>query len=121
MEDRLFQELLAATREALAHQKGDKRDLRTTSLPDPPEPMSPAAVRRLRDQVRASQAVFARCLNVSSKLVQAWEGGTRTPDGAALRLLRVAERVPGLLFALPGRVAPDRSRKLARRRKLVKA
>ena len=30
-----------------------------------------------------SQAVFARYLNVSTKLVQAWEAGRLTPDGVA--------------------------------------
>jgi DNA-binding transcriptional regulator YiaG len=101
MKDRLFSELLGATREALAHYRGEKRDLRTTVLPEPPRPMSRADVRRLRDRVKASQAVFAKCLNVSTKLVQAWEGGVRYPDGAALRLLRVAERAPTLVFGEP--------------------
>lgn len=128
MEDRLFQELLDATREALAHRTGEKRDLRTTALPELPEPMSRADVRRLRDQVKVSQAVFARCLNVSTKLVQAWEGGTRNPDGAALRLMRVAERAPALVFAPPMSVTPSRPThtrvvrygKLVRRRRGVK-
>lgn len=128
MEDRLFKELLDATREALAHYKGEKRDLRTTVLPEPPRPMSRAEIHKLRDRLKVSQAVFAKCLNVSTKLVQAWEGGTRQPDGAALRLLRLAERAPGLVFALgtreteasPGRSEPRERAKVARR-KLVKA
>jgi putative transcriptional regulator len=128
MEDRLFKELLDATREALAHYKGEKRDLRTTVLPEPPRPMSRAEIHRLRDRLKVSQAVFAKCLNVSTKLVQAWEGGTRQPDGAALRLLRLAEQAPGLVFAVgtrlndpgPGPGASHERRKSARR-KLVKA
>jgi len=72
--------------------------------------------------------VFAKCLNVSTKLVQAWEGGIRYPDGAALRLLRVAERAPGLVFATGRKAAESRSattkspqRPKVRRRKRAKA
>ena|ERR1051325_2299180 len=109
MEDRLFKDVLDATREALAHYKGEKRDLRTTILPEPPRPMSRAEIHQLRDRVKVSQSVFAKCLNVSTKLVQAWEGGLRYPDGAALRLLRVAEQAPGLVFAMGRKAADSRS------------
>jgi putative transcriptional regulator len=98
MKDDLFAELMESAAEALDHARG-KRELRTSTLPDPPEPMNPIEVRRLRERLSASQAVFAHCLNVSTKLVQAWEGHRRTPDGAALRLLRLAENCPALLFS----------------------
>jgi len=117
MDDKLFNGLLEATKEALAHHKGEKLDLRTTELPEPPEPMSRAEIKRLREQLKVSQPVFARCLNVSTKLVQAWEGGERRPDGAALRLLRIVERAPVLV--LPAAKAERRpvKRGLAVRRK----
>ena len=128
MEDRLFKNVLDATREALAHYKGEKRNLRTTILPEPPHPMSRVEIHRLRTKVNASQSVFAKCLNVSTKLVQAWEGGIRYPDGAALRLLRVAERAPGLVFAMGSKAADTGSvmtksghRPKVRRRTLAKA
>jgi transcriptional regulator with XRE-family HTH domain len=64
--------------------------------------MTPKEIRRLRKRANASQAVFAHHLNVSSKLAQAWEGGYRQPTGAALKLLRIAEANPDLVFdALP--------------------
>ena len=109
MEDRLFKDGLDATREALAHYRGKKRDLRTTILPEPPRPMSRVEIHKLRQRVNVSQSVFAKCLNVSTKLVQAWEGGIRYPDGAALRLLRVAERAPGLVFAMGRKGGEPRS------------
>jgi putative transcriptional regulator len=98
MDKALFSELLESTREALEHAKG-KRDLRTTVLPAPPKPMNARQVRKLRSRLNASQAVFASYLNVSTKLVQAWESDRRTPDGAALRLMRLAEKAPELLLA----------------------
>lgn len=102
MDDTMFAELLASANEALEHARG-RRDLRTTVLPRAPEPMNARDVRRLRLRFNASQAVFASYLNVSTKLVQAWEAGRRTPEGAALRLLRLAERAPELLL---GSVVP---------------
>lgn len=108
MDDAMFAELLASTNEALEHARG-RRDLRTTVLPRAPEPMNARDVRRVRSCFDASQAVFASYLNVSTKLVQAWEAGRRTPDGAALRLLRLAERTPELL--LSSVVPPERGSK----------
>jgi putative transcriptional regulator len=98
MDGALFTELLKATGEALEHAQG-RRDLRTTVLPAAPKPMTARDVRRLRARLNASQAVFASYLNVSTKLVQAWESDRRTPEGAALRLLRIAEQAPELLLA----------------------
>ena len=115
MDDKLFNGLLEATKEALAHYKGAKLDLRTTELPEPPEPMSRVEIKRLREHLKVSQPVFARCLNVSTKLVQAWEGGARSPDGAALRLLRIVEQAPVLV--LPGK-AERRATRVAGRKRL---
>jgi len=70
-----------------------KRSLRTTSLPQPP-PMTAVAVKKVRAALHASQAVFARYLNVSTKLVQAWEANRRTPEGPALVLLHIVAKQP---------------------------
>jgi putative transcriptional regulator len=97
MDARLFAQLLESTQQVLEHAQG-KRELRTTILPAPPKPMRAAEVRRLRAKLNASQAVFAHCLNVSTKLVQAWEAERRTPEGPALLLLRIVERNPGVVL-----------------------
>jgi putative transcriptional regulator len=78
--------------------RGGKRELRTTRLPARPRPLEATDVRRLRDRVNASQAVFASYLNVSPQLVRAWEAGRRRPEGAALRLLEIAEWDPHIVF-----------------------
>lgn len=98
MEDKWFAEFLESAHQALEHARG-KRELRTTMLPPPPPPMDAREVKRLRARLKASQAVFAHYLNVSTKLVQAWESARRTPDGPALLLLRLAERNPAVLLA----------------------
>lgn len=113
MKEELFAELMESAQEALDHARG-KRELRTTVLPEPPEPMAAAEVKELRTRLNASQAVFAHYLNVSTKLVQAWEAERRHPDGAALKLLRVAERMPSAVFSAAGAdVPPDADRRKA--------
>jgi putative transcriptional regulator len=99
MKPELFAELLTAANQALEHARG-KRSLRSTELPQPPAPMTAKDVRAVRDRLQASQGVLARCLNVSTKLVQAWEAGERTPSGPALVLLRMVEQQPRLVEML---------------------
>ena len=96
MKDATFAELLGSAHEALEHAQG-KRSLRTTTLPLPPKSLNGRAVKRVRAALRASQAVFARYLNVSTKLVQAWEADRRTPEGPALVLLHIAARQPDVI------------------------
>lgn len=98
MNQKTFAELLESANEALEHAKG-KRELRTTELPPPPTPVDGGGIRRLRTRLKMSQAVFARYLNVSTKLVQAWEADRRTPDGPALLLVRLVERNPALVLS----------------------
>lgn len=58
----------------------------------PIEPLSPEAIRALREREHLSQPVFARYLNVSKNLVSDWERGVKRPGGPALRLLTVIEK-----------------------------
>jgi len=99
MKTETFAELVDSMNEALDHARG-KRSLRTTMLPRPPAPFNSRAVKRVRAQLNASQAVFASYLNVSSKLVQAWEAGRRKPEGPALVLLHIAASQPGVIETL---------------------
>ena len=97
MKKQLFTELMESMGEALDHARG-KRELRTTVLPEAPAAMSAADIRAMRSKLNASQAVFARFLNVSTQSVQAWEADRRRPDGAALRLLEIGRREPAAVF-----------------------
>jgi DNA-binding transcriptional regulator YiaG len=54
-------------------------------------------IRQIRHQLNVSQREFAEMLNVSLGTVRSWEQGQRTPDGASLRLLDIAERQPDVL------------------------
>ena len=60
-----------------------------------PRPLRPQDIRRLRTQtLGVSQSVFARLLDVSPKLVEAWEAGRNTPAGPVRRLVELIERNP---------------------------
>jgi putative transcriptional regulator len=111
MKNEMFTELLGSAREALEHAQG-KRSLRTTTLPLPPKPLNGRAVKRLRATLHASQAVFARYLNVSTKLVQAWEANRRHPEGPALVLLHIAAEQPGMLERVRHNSGVMRARRL---------
>ncbi len=55
--------------------------------------LTPDQIRAIRLREKASQAVFARYLNVTTGLVSQWERGEKRPRGASLKLLTlVAEK-----------------------------
>ena len=58
----------------------------------PVEEMTPGEIRELRLRERASQAVFARYLNVTTSLVSQWERGEKRPRGASLKLLTLVAK-----------------------------
>ncbi len=58
----------------------------------PVRPLAPGEIRALREREGASQAVFARYLNVTTGLVSQWERGEKHPQGASLKLLSLVER-----------------------------
>ena len=56
------------------------------------EPLEPAEIKRIRESVHVSQAVFARLLNTSLSTVQKWEIGQKKPAGTALKLLHLVQK-----------------------------
>ena len=58
----------------------------------PVEELSPEQIRAIRVRENASQAVFARYLNVTAGLVSQWERGEKRPRGASLKLLTLVEK-----------------------------
>ena len=72
----------------------DKRSLKAFDVLclTPVKPLSPRQIRALREREQASQAVFARYLNVTVSLVSQWERGEKHPGGASLKLLNLVPR-----------------------------
>lgn len=58
----------------------------------PVRPLSATEIRALREREGASQAVFARYLNVTTGLVSQWERGEKHPQGASLKLLSLVAK-----------------------------
>ncbi|MBK1700495.1 helix-turn-helix domain-containing protein [Thiococcus pfennigii] len=84
-------ETMEALQEVGAIDKQTMREFDEACL-TPVEPLSPEAIRALREREHLSQPVFARYLNVSKNLVSDWERGVKRPGGPALRLLTVIEK-----------------------------
>jgi len=54
--------------------------------------LKPRQIRDLRLREGASQAVFARYLNVTTGLISQWERGEKHPQGTSLKLLALVAR-----------------------------
>ena len=54
--------------------------------------LTPDEIRTLREREGASQAVFARYLNVTTGLVSQWERGEKRPQGPSLKLLSLVAK-----------------------------
>lgn len=102
-------QILAGLHEAVAYEHGELelpsgsvRRLpvtarRATAVPAPR--VDERFVVRVRRRLGLSQPVFAAALNVSRETVRAWEQGKRRPDGAAARLLEIADKHPDVILS----------------------
>jgi len=68
--------------------------VRTIGIPEPGN-YPPKAVKKLRDELGMSQALFAELLGVSRIWVQGWERGVRHPSPLARRLMDAIRTNPG--------------------------
>ena len=59
-----------------------------------PETFTPQQIKELRKETGMTQKVFAACIGVSAKSMEAWEGGRSRPDGAARRILGLMKSHP---------------------------
>jgi len=95
----VFEQIKTGLDQSMAYSRGEL-SLKTTTLPLPPPPASRAKVIALRKRLKMSQSVFAAALNVSTKLVQSWEQGTRKPDRGELRLIEILVKEPEVVSNL---------------------
>src|SRR3954452_4649319 len=72
----------------------DKQTMRTIdeACLTPIRPFTPDEIRALREREGASQAVFARYLNVTTGPASQWERGENQPKGASLKLLSLVAK-----------------------------
>ena len=86
-----LQEMMSDLHRAGVIDKTTMREFDATCL-TPIVTMKPETIRRLRRRERASQAVFARYLNVPVSLVSQWERGEKHPNGPSLKLLSLVRK-----------------------------
>ena len=102
----LGEEIIEGLEEAIGYNRGAKTGARTKRVPIAANQAnvkraprySGSRIARVRARLALSQTVFAKALNVSAETVRSWEQEKRFPDGAALRLLQVAERHPEVIL-----------------------
>jgi len=89
----MFELLMEGLNEVLEEKKGLKKlRTRVVHIPEPATNYGAQDVKRIRKTLHYSQSLFAAFLNISTKTVQSWEAGRRTPTHAALRLLEVVDK-----------------------------
>ena len=65
--------------------------------------LGPLDVRAIRERFNMSQSQFSAFLCISARTLEKWEQGQRSPDGAAITLLRIMEKEPeAVMRALHG-------------------
>ena len=93
MDDRLFDELLASTKEAKEILAKKKSPSRTFYIEEP-------NAKEIRSKFHLTQNEFAKMLNISVATLRNWEQGRRRPEGPARVLLNVANSNPEVLMEL---------------------
>ncbi|WP_269525946.1 helix-turn-helix domain-containing protein [Coraliomargarita parva] len=96
-------DFIGAVKDVRDHASGKRKITMRTSklrLPKKPAPMSPAQITALRRDLKMSQPVFARMLNVGAGTAASWESGRRRPSGPALKILRIAQKHPEALMEM---------------------
>ena len=57
-----------------------------------PTAIEPLEIKRIREDQKVSQPVFARYLNTSESTIEKWESGAKRPSGMALKLLTIVQK-----------------------------
>ena len=88
-----FEDLLSEVKGIIA--SDGKRDFVSHRVQfTPVATFTPQEIKQIRLNAHMTQSVFAQCIGVTQKSVEAWEGGRSHPDGAARRLLGLMKNNP---------------------------
>ena len=95
---RLGKEIIQGLEEALEFTKGDLSKGKSYRLEVAPlKEFTAPEIKHIRQTASLSQSIFAACLGVSKKTVEAWESGRNKPSGSSSRLLSMLEKNPKLI------------------------
>jgi len=97
---KLFDELMEGVDAMRSHREG-KITLRTHELEElPPLEIDPDTIRKTREELHVSRAVFARHLRVSTRTLENWEQGRAKPNAQAAALILMVRKFPDTLEKL---------------------
>lgn len=94
MKRNVFSELTEGF-DALKAERGGKVTLRTHAIKR--KPAAAVTVKELvsiRQRLKLSRAVFARCLRANERTLENWEQGRAKPNAQAVLLIRLVARYP---------------------------
>ncbi|MYA15821.1 MAG: transcriptional regulator [Gammaproteobacteria bacterium] len=86
-------EVLDGLREIREHRAG-RRTLRTVHVEARPLPLTPEAIRDIRNHLDVSRAVFAHMIRVPVRTVERWEQGRSSPPELIAALFSWHESTP---------------------------
>ena len=100
MKRKLFDELTEGFAALRAARRG-KRTLRTHAVELRPAPsLTAGELLAVRQRLRLSRAVFARCLRTNPRTLENWEQGRARPNAQAALLIRLVARYPDTMARL---------------------
>ena len=80
---------------ALAEARQGKRTLRTHAIEYKPAPkVTPKELIRVRERLKFSRALFARCLRTNVRTLENWEQGRAKPTAQAALLINLVIQYP---------------------------
>lgn len=98
----VFESIMAGLNEALEDAKSETPILKRNKVViEPVKVFGADEVKKIRKSTGMSQRIFASCMGVSDKTVEAWEAGTNHPSGAASRLLSIIEKDKDVILDFP--------------------
>lgn len=90
-----YDEIMNGLQEALAYVNGELVNATSHRMAiHEVRTFTPAEIKQIRLAANMTQGVFAACIGVTKKAVEAWEGGRSKPDGAARRTLGLMQNNP---------------------------
>jgi putative transcriptional regulator len=96
----LFDELMAGVEDMRRHREG-KITLRSHEVAErAPLAVDADVIRKTREELNVSRAVFARGLRVSARTLESWEQGRARPNAQAAALILMVRRYPDTLRKL---------------------
>lgn len=93
---KVYDGIIQGLEEAIAFNEGKLQAKTKTISVAPVEEFKSSEIKRIRNEMGMTQALFAGFIGVSPKTVEAWESGRNTPNGPASRILAMVKADPSL-------------------------